>query len=172
VQLCLLAGHLSETIFVPNKIKVVHHCKISVTANNSTENLGDYRTQNQLVHLQCNQVALILLFVALGRLKTKLTRYLHFLGLNVEGKGRRDQFFVDKSVDDRQVNVDELKTGQFSHQRFLVLLFVLTIFFLYEVDGQLFESKVSDTNGCIQQNALKDNVFYFFFEEDVKKYRC
>jgi hypothetical protein len=95
---------------------------------------------------------------------------LHFLGLDVEGKGRRDQLFVDKSVDDRQVNVNELKTGQFSHQRFLVLLFVLTIFFLDEVESQLFEREVSNTNGCIQQDALKDNVFNFFFEEDVEKY--
>jgi hypothetical protein len=46
------------------------------------------------------------------------------------------------------------------------------IFFLGEVDRQIFEREVGYTYGCSQQDALKDNVFNFFFEEDVENYRC
>jgi hypothetical protein len=115
VQLCLLIGHLSELFFVTKQIKGIHSCVIAVSQNDSTQNLGGNRTQNELVHMQGKQLALIVINITFGCFETELIKNLCSLLLNIYLKFRWIQFLGDKGENDRQMNIDELETCQLCH---------------------------------------------------------
>lgn len=150
MRLCLLIGNLSELLLVTKHIKSVHSCVIAVSQNDSRQNLGDNRTQNELVHMQGKQLALIVINITFGCFKTELINDLCSLILNILLKFRWIQLLGDKGEHDRQMNIDELETCQLCHERFFVVLLVLLVLLLDKVDGQFFERIVNDAYGQIQ----------------------
>ena len=65
--------------------------------------------------MQCKQLALIVINITFGCLKTELIKDLCSLFLNICLKFRWIQLLGDKGKHDRQMNIDELETCQLCH---------------------------------------------------------